>query len=81
MLLIGRCVLGTSLLGTVSLASDYQRLSTYSGATQEPWIRGILAGHVGVFLLVLLCRRNVSVLTGVFAVLGVLLGMTPTQHA
>lgn len=40
---------------------------------KEPWIRGILAGHVGVFLLVLLCRRNVSVLTGVFAVLGSLI--------
>ncbi len=37
---------------------------------QEPWIRGLLAGHVVLFLLVLLLRRNVTVLTGVFMVLG-----------
>lgn len=37
---------------------------------QEPWIRGILAGHVVIFLLVLLLRRNVTFLTGVFMVLG-----------
>lgn len=37
---------------------------------QETWIRGILAGHVAIFLLVLLCRRNTAVLTGVFMLLG-----------
>lgn len=37
---------------------------------QETWIRAILAGHVLVFLLVLLFRRNTAVLTGVFMTLG-----------
>ena len=54
--------------GTATLAAE--RISPDTSFTQEPWIRGILAGHVAAFLLVLLCRRNVSVLTGVFAVLG-----------
>lgn len=38
----------------------------------ETWIRGILAGHVAIFLLVLLCRRNTGVLSGVFLLLGAL---------
>jgi hypothetical protein len=51
---------------------------------QEPWIRGILAGHVVIFLTVLLFRSNASVLTGVFMLLGELQSthsMKPLVHA
>jgi hypothetical protein len=40
------------------------------GCLQEPWIRGVLAAHVTIVLVVLLFRRNVAVLTAVFALLG-----------
>jgi hypothetical protein len=38
---------------------------------QERWLQGILAAHVCLFGLVLACRRNTAVLSGVFLLLGV----------
>ncbi len=58
--------------GTSSSEGFWDNLQGFLHAVdwQERWIQALLAGQLALLVLVLACRRNTSVLGGVFLLLG-----------